>query len=160
MVRETARTPSTPCSGVVRLLDALAGRSELCLGLVTGNLKSTAHIKLASAGLSPACFPFGAFGNESADRNHLPPLALARAERTLGQPVSSAVVVGDTPADIQCARVNGLSAIAVTTGPYSMEELDSHRPDYLLADLSDLQTVVRIMLDNDLDVTHPASFPV
>jgi phosphoglycolate phosphatase-like HAD superfamily hydrolase len=33
------------------------------------------------------------------------------------------VLIGDTPLDIACARADGVRSIAVTTGPYSAEDL-------------------------------------
>ncbi len=115
-------------------------------GLVTGNLRETAMVKLASAGLEPALFPVGAFGDELADRNALPAMALQRAAEWLGRPVTKAAVVGDTPADIACAHANGLCALAVATGPYSLDELATHRPEHLFADLSDLDAVLDALL--------------
>jgi phosphoglycolate phosphatase-like HAD superfamily hydrolase len=37
-------------------------------------------------------------------------------------------VVGDTPHDIACATHIGARTIAVTTGDYTLEELQPHRP--------------------------------
>lgn len=43
------------------------------------------------------------------------------------------IVVGDTPADIQCARLSGLNCIAIASGSYSFEELKKHNPDKVLS---------------------------
>lgn len=146
MREETTRCPSVPCPGVLELMAALVPREDLMLGLLTGNLQETAAIKLASAGLDPTWFRFGAYGDESADRNALPPLALARGQALVGAVADSVLVVGDTPADIICARVNGLRSLAVATGPYSAEALTKHGPDYLLEDLGDRERVLGILL--------------
>ena len=37
-------------------------------------------------------------------------------------------VVGDTPHDIECANAIGARTVAVATGGYTREELESHRP--------------------------------
>ena len=142
---ETAKTPSVTYPGVPQLLKALADREEALLGLVTGNMEATAFTKLASAGIDPAQFRLGAYGDESVDRNALPPLALRRAVTLCGQPISRAVVLGDTPKDIQCALVNGMRALAVATGPFSVEQLAAHHPDHVFADLSDLDAVMQAL---------------
>jgi phosphoglycolate phosphatase len=44
------------CAGVPELLQALDSQPEALVGLLTGNIISTAPLKLAAAGLSPAYF--------------------------------------------------------------------------------------------------------
>src|ERR1051326_1335273 len=66
--------------GVVELLDALAAVPGVTLALLTGNIEPGARLKLAGADLN-RYFPFGAFGSDSAKREELPPIAVARAAR-------------------------------------------------------------------------------
>ena len=133
--------------GVAALLDELV-RRDLALGLVTGNLPRIAEAKLAAAGVWGPFARYGevigGFGDASAERDDLPPLALAVAARVLGTPVagSDAIVIGDTPHDIACAKANGLRALAVATGRYSAEQLRPHAPDLLLPDLGDHERVL------------------
>jgi phosphoglycolate phosphatase len=143
----TNRTPSVPCPGVGRLLVALKDRERLVLGLLTGNMQATASIKIASAGLDPTVFQIGAFGDETFDRNALPPLALCRATELSGRSISAATVIGDTPADIECARMNGLRAVAVATGPYSSDQLARYSPDHVFPNLADLAAVLDVLSD-------------
>ena len=133
--------------GVIELLTQLAGHPEFILGLVTGNVRETAPHKLRAVGLDPGWFTFGAFGSEHVDRNHLPALALYRLEQQLGLPVppEKALVIGDTPYDIACARHVGLKVLSVATGPYSCQDLADHKPDYLIDDLVDTQAVMAIL---------------
>jgi phosphoglycolate phosphatase-like HAD superfamily hydrolase len=49
-------------------------------------------------------------------------------------------VVGDTPRDIEAARANFLSVIAVATGRYSFEELMQYQPEVCATSLADLLT--------------------
>jgi phosphoglycolate phosphatase len=142
---ETERTPSIAYPGVHDLLRELAGKDGLVLGLLTGNMQATAHLKLASAGIDSSAFVVGAFGDESPDRNALPPIALGRAEALLGHPVSAAIVIGDTPADIECARSNGMCSLAVATGACSVAELEACHPDYLFPDLAAVGTILRVL---------------
>ena len=53
-------------------------------------------------------------------------------------------VIGDTPLDVRCARAVGARAVAVATGWHPHEELAAHKPDYLLADLSDAEALLRV----------------
>jgi phosphoglycolate phosphatase len=147
MRAQTDQTPSVPCPGIRALLAALHPQQNLVLGLLTGNMQATAAIKIASAGLDPTIFRMGAFGDETVDRNALPPLALRRAVQLLGQPVTSGIVIGDTPADIECARANGLRAVAVATGPHSPAELARYAPDHVFRDLTDLPAVLEALTD-------------
>ena len=143
----TNQTPSVPCPGIRTLLAALRQQEKQVLGLLTGNLQTTALIKIASAGLDPTIFRIGAYGDEAFDRNALPPLALRRATALVGRPVSTAIVLGDTPADIECAQVNGLRSFAVATGPYSPDQLARCNPDHVFPDLTDLPVVLAALSD-------------
>jgi phosphoglycolate phosphatase-like HAD superfamily hydrolase len=125
------------CPGAHVLLDDLRARGIL-LGLVTGNVYTTAPIKLRTAGFDPTWFIAGAYGSESIDRNHLPALALERAVQHARRAITpeQVVVVGDTVADIECARALGATAVAVLTGYCPPEELIAAKPDFLLNDLT------------------------
>ena len=58
-----------------------------------------------------------------------------------------AIVVGDTPDDIQCARANGARVLAVATGRHSRSELARHAPDAVLEDLADTHAVMQVLAD-------------
>jgi phosphoglycolate phosphatase len=108
--------------GVAELLPALAARpGEFRLSLVTGNIEPVARLKLERAGLG-GWFEEGqgGFGSDHRSRAKLP--AIAR-ERAGGWPRERAVVIGDTPRDIGCARADGVRVVAVATGPYAVEAL-------------------------------------
>jgi phosphoglycolate phosphatase-like HAD superfamily hydrolase len=48
------------------------------------------------------------------------------------------LVVGDTPLDIRCGRAIGAKVLAVASGGATLEELRPHRPDWAVADLSQI----------------------
>ena len=52
-------------------------------------------------------------------------------------------VVGDTPRDIEAARSNYLSVIAVATGNYSFDELHKLQPEVCASSLADLLMLTR-----------------
>jgi len=107
--------------GMAGLVPWLGSRDEVTLGLVTGNYEPVARIKLARAGLGRwfRSAP-GGFGSDSEDRAALPGIARRRAGHV---PREQAVVIGDTPRDIACARADGVRCVGVSTGQYSREEL-------------------------------------
>ncbi len=139
--------------GVEELIPALAADPRVVLGLVTGNMKAGARIKLDHFGLWDA-FAVGAFGSDDRVRNHLVPIAVERARERTGRAFrgTEVVVVGDTPADVACARAGGALAVAVATGVFSAGELAPHDPDILLESLADWPSLL-----TDLDLAPRAS---
>ncbi len=139
-------TPQTiwPCPGVLPLLAALARRDDVAVGLLTGNVETTAPLKLTAAGIDPAQFVAGAFGSDSHERDDLFPIAVGRAGRATGLHFAAkdVIIIGDTPADIRCARAGGGRAVAVATGPYSSDALRLHRPDVLFDNLAHTEDVL------------------
>ena len=134
------------CPGALETVQKLRGDESVLLGLVTGNVSTTAPIKLRAAGFDPDWFPVGAYGSEAMDRNRLPALAMERANQRGNGTIKpeQVIVIGDTPADIECARAVGAIAVAVRTGFSSEEALVAVRPDYLLDDLTGLDAVLSV----------------
>jgi phosphoglycolate phosphatase len=133
--------------GVRELVETLASRDDVVVGLLTGNIEAGARIKLRPTGLWPR-FRLGAYGSDDADRTRLPRVAAVRAERLVGRVFHGpdTVIIGDTPRDIGCARAFGATAIAVATGWHSLEDLAAHRPDHAFADFSDQGPALAAML--------------
>ena len=139
MTRIIVDYPVEQCPGAHALVTELHRRGKPLQGLVTGNTSSIAPIKLRAAGFDPDWFVVGAYGSESPDRNDLPPLAVERAERLTGHKIApeQVIVIGDTPADVACARALGAVAVGVKTGyGRSPTELAESQPDYLLENLT------------------------
>lgn len=138
----------TACPGVFELLAKLRNQRDVMLGLLTGNARPTAPLKLSAAGIDPAQFVVGAYGSDHLDRNQLPELALHRASELTGLYLTgnNTTIIGDTPADIACARAGKATAVAVASGWYSFAELSRCEPDILLRDFSDTQSVLQILL--------------
>jgi phosphoglycolate phosphatase len=138
-------------SGVPELLAELEARDDVVLGLLTGNLRRGAALKLAAAGLDVARFRVGAFGCDHADRAKLPAIALQRAHALLGVslPGEAAVVIGDTPADMSCGRGIGARAVGVATGRYTAAELREHGASAVFETLSDTSAVLEAILSTE-----------
>jgi len=132
--------------GVLELLQQLKSRSHLVLALLTGNVSRGAQLKLEHYGVWHF-FEFGAFADDHRDRNRLGPFARARAREKHGREFAASEidVIGDTPRDIACGRALGARTIAVATGTWSRDELAKHKPDFLIDDLSNVQTVINTL---------------
>jgi phosphoglycolate phosphatase-like HAD superfamily hydrolase len=145
---EDRTRPAIACEGVLEVLDALEARHDITLGLLTGNLKRGAALKLAAVGIDIRRFRVNAFGSDEEHRPLLPAVAQRRAHELLGLQVRGdrVVIVGDTPADIECGRSIGARAVAVATGRYSVADLAEHQPAALFADLTDTTAVVHAVL--------------
>ena len=148
--RELADPANAPrlLAGVLPLLDALESRPDVTLGLLTGNVEAGARAKLAAVGIDPARFTSSAFGSDSEHRPELPAVARRRAQESLGTelPGERVVVIGDTPADVECGRAIGARAIGVATGRYGAAELERHGAAYVFADLTDTAAVVEAIV--------------
>lgn len=130
-------TQGGPCPGVWPFLNALRALPQPpLLGLLTGNIRLGAEIKLRRFGLWEL-FAVGAFGDDHEDRNQLAALARRRASRVLGRQLAGreVLVVGDTRHDIDCGRAIGGRTLAVATGGATLDELRGAQPDWLVADL-------------------------
>jgi phosphoglycolate phosphatase-like HAD superfamily hydrolase len=134
--------------GVPELLDALERRHDVVLGLLTGNLADGAAVKLGAAGIDIGRFRVNAFGSDHEHRPELPAVAQRRARELLGLELHGerVVIIGDTPADIECGRGIGARAIGVATGRYGVEELRAHGPAAVFEDLADTAAVVDAVL--------------
>lgn len=133
--------------GVRKILEWSHAHPEVHNGLLTGNVERGAHLKLAHYGLD-SFFEFGAFGDDSPDRNRLGPIVLRRARRRLKKDfqIESTWVIGDTPHDIACGRALGCKVLAVATGHYSLRQLKACRPNLVFKDLSDHRRMIRLLM--------------
>ncbi len=124
--------------GIASLLEDLSTRNDVALGLLTGNVRDGARLKLSHYHLFHY-FAFGGFGDQYFHRDEVAQEALAAVRNHFNGSVDPERiwVVGDTPMDIRCARSIGAQAVAVATGLHPWEELAAERPDLLLADFSD-----------------------
>jgi len=129
--------------GVPEVLVRLGARDDAHLALLTGNYAAGARIKLEHFGLWEH-FAWGAFGDDYAERDALARAAVAGAAARgirLADP-AHAVVIGDTPFDIACARAAGTRVVAVATGGHSLDDLRGCAPDLALEDLRDIDTLL------------------
>ena len=142
-----AAAPGLLLPGVIELLDQLSKADNALLSLLTGNYAKGAWIKLRHYELHDY-FVSGGFGDHEADRDDVARSALSAINQHVGQPAPERyMVIGDTPADIRCARAIGATVVAVATGKYSPEELEPHEPDHLFDDFSNTRSSVERILE-------------
>jgi phosphoglycolate phosphatase len=132
--------------GVRPLLDRLAARPDVFLGLVTGNVEEGARVKLDAFGLN-RYFVDGGFASDHPERSEIARIAHQRLSRRAGFrfPADRVMVIGDTELDVVCAHANGFRAIAVESGWVPRDRLLAAGPDSLLADLMDADAVLAAM---------------
>lgn len=138
----------TAIPGVTDVLTLLATDPRVVSTLLTGNIAPNAVVKVAAFGLDQWLdLSVGAYGSDEADRNLLVPVALSRLQEKRGVVLGpgDAWVIGDTPRDLECARVAGARCLLVATGRYALPELAALGADAVLEDLSDAPGVVKLL---------------
>lgn len=138
--------------GVPALIDRVEALGDVDIGLLTGNIRRAAEVKLGHYGLWDR-FEFGGFGDDHPDRNDIAAAALAAARRRRRERSAAErdveekiVVIGDTPNDVRCARAIGAWAVAVPTGPTPVEDLIAAQPDLLVETLEQADAVVEYLV--------------
>ena len=122
--------------GFPQLLEALSQRDGIRMGLATGNFSQAAWMKLEHYGIKQY-FSGGIFGEVSIDRSEMVRLGLGEIVRELRP--EDVVIIGDTPHDVSSALDNGLVAVGVATGNYSVDQLRESGAQMVFQDFSDWQ---------------------
>jgi phosphoglycolate phosphatase-like HAD superfamily hydrolase len=143
---ELGRASGRLLPGFPEILHALARLPNVAVGLLTGNLRRGAELKLAHYGMLDH-FAFGAFADDAPERNLLGPFARRRANEAHGATFqdSDIYVIGDTPHDIACAKAFNARAVGVATGRYPRAALEAAGADFVFDDLSDVDGVIRAL---------------
>jgi len=125
------------CAGVREFIAGLRSQAPApVIGLLTGNIRLGAEIKLRHAGLWEE-FETGAFADDHEQRDEIARIAKQRGARMIGEALAEdhVLVIGDTPLDVRCGRAIGARVLAVATGGAKIDELKASRPDWVVADL-------------------------
>ncbi|MGH7951807.1 MAG: HAD family hydrolase [Limisphaerales bacterium] len=129
------------CRGARKFIrDLQALPNSPLLGLLTGNIRLGAEIKLRHFGLWDT-FHTGAFADDHEERDQIAVIARERGSRVLGKKLrgEEIVVIGDTPFDIRCGKFIGAKILAVATGGSTLEELKPHGADWTVQDLTQIR---------------------
>jgi len=132
--------------GVHPLLEALDAENA-SFGLATGNLRAGAAVKLGYFDLWHR-FPGGGFGDDHVVRADLVHGGIQELSAHFGHAPepSNAIVLGDTPLDVEAAHLAGAKALGVGTGRFTVEDLLASGAEWALPDLSDTRAVLEILL--------------
>lgn len=124
--------------GVLQVVEAAHASPVHWQGLLTGNLRAAAEVKLVPFDLWNY-FPFGAFADDAIERLHLGPIALERASECSGVTFApeEVIVIGDTPHDVACAHAIGVRSLAVASGRFTPEQLAVCEPTCLVRSLEE-----------------------
>ena len=136
-----AQSNGGECAGVTQFIEELLALPQPpMLGLLTGNIRLGAEIKLRRFGLWDF-FVMGGFADDHEDRNHIAVAALQRGRRVLDAQLQpqEIVVIGDTPFDVRCGKFIGAKTLAVATGGAKFEELKKHAADWTVESLAQLR---------------------
>ncbi|MFC8079564.1 HAD family hydrolase [Streptomyces sp. NPDC057307] len=130
-------------AGAAAALDALS-LASVRQTVVTGNVRAVAEIKLGVFGLDTHIeWDAGAYGEDADLRPALVDIALTRSSTAAG----NAVLIGDTPADVEGGLENGVHVIAVATGHSSAAELRKAGAHHVLDDLTDVNRLLDLITD-------------
>jgi phosphoglycolate phosphatase-like HAD superfamily hydrolase len=131
---EIARTQYQVLAGVRESLTFIRSRGGVLCGLATGNLERGAAIKLARGDLN-GFFQFGGFGSDAEARVEIVRMAIRRAAAHAGGEPIEAVVIGDTPRDIEAAHAASTFAVGVASGRFDQSTLLGCGANLVIPDL-------------------------
>jgi phosphoglycolate phosphatase len=140
--------------GILPLLESLSKmKNILALGLLTGNLKKSALLKLEVFNLHKYFFVngelFGGFGSDHIERSKIAEIAVERARKNFSYDFKEKeiIIIGDTNHDITCGKHMNVKSIAVSTGEWLYEDLLNFQPDHLFHDFSDREKTIKAILE-------------
>lgn len=138
-----------PLPGAHEAVDALTGVDGVHQGIVTGNMRRTALLKLRICGFDGLPDPaLGSYGDDHLDRAHMVRDAIATA-RSLSVAVRPArtVIIGDTVRDMRGALDVGARCVGVATGHVDERQLLDAGAHAVLPDLTDPAALLRALGD-------------
>src|SRR6266496_4711840 len=136
--------------GVVDVITALAALPGVVQTIVTGNIRANAEVKVAALGLLGWLdLDVGGYGSDDRERSRLVAVARTRAAAKYGLDfgqAANAVVIGDTPRDIEAARGAGTRILAVASGIHTVGELRAAGATCVMSSLADRAAVLAFVL--------------
>jgi len=134
------------------LITALARQPGVVQTVVTGNVRPNAEVKLGALGLAEFFdFDVGGYGSDGVDRYRLVVRAGERAAGKYGPEYGNpvcAIVIGDTPRDIEAAQLGGADIFAVASGVHSADEPQAAGAHVVFSDLANTtEMLIRLTRD-------------
>ena len=123
------------CAAIPEVLAELQAAGKL-LAMASGNLESVGWQKVQVAGLHEF-FSFGCFSDQHESRADIFRQGVVEVRRRLGNS-AKVCFIGDTPEDIKAARQANAQIVAVCTGIFKADELNSNAPDACVLSCAEL----------------------
>ena len=136
--------------GAAAAVAALANMPDVVQGVLTGNLRGVARIKLEAFGLSSHIdLEAAAYGDDDRQRARLVAVAQRRAGAKYAEKFShrNTVIVGDSANDVIAAHEGGAKIIAVASGRDTEGTLRQAGAEIVLPDLVDEAAFVSALID-------------
>jgi phosphoglycolate phosphatase len=132
--------------GAAESLAAVANAKIAVQSVLTGSSRPNATLKLRAFGLERYLdLPVGGFaGSEAYPKGTLLRVARNRAEEKYGVSFAerATLYVGDSPRDVEAAKIGGARSVAVASGRASTAELHNAGADVVLPDLTDTAALI------------------
>jgi pyrophosphatase PpaX len=126
--------------------EALASASSRGLRLALVTTKSSGNARKILKAFGMHGFFMAVVGFEDTKKHKPSPEPIFKALELLGLGAGEVLVVGDTEMDIMAGRGAGAKTVAVTTGVTPRERLAPEKPDYIVDDLSELDSILKSLL--------------
>jgi phosphoglycolate phosphatase-like HAD superfamily hydrolase len=136
--------------GAAATLKLLADDPRVHQGVLTGNLRDVARVKLEVFGLTTYVdLSASAYGDDHSDRAQLVTIARHRASERTGVDFDNThtVLIGDTPNDVEAATTAGVRVLGVATGKSSLDDLASAGAPIVLPNLEDPDRTAQLILN-------------
>jgi phosphoglycolate phosphatase len=132
--------------GAKAALTAVGALPGVVQTVLTGTIKPNAILKMRVFGLDGLVdLDVGGYGSEAYPRGTLLQVARTRAAEAHGLNLgeASTVYIGDSPRDVEAAKIGGAWSIAVASGRATHAELAAAGADAVLDDLTDTPALTR-----------------
>jgi phosphoglycolate phosphatase len=140
-----ARAAVEVLPGVDALLQNLLCRDDVTVGILTGNFRQAARLKLQAIGHAALADHAGGFGEDGVARAELAMVARSRLHAAGLATSARIIVVGDTEHDVSCGKHIGAVTVAVATGWTERSSLEAAQPDLLLEDLAAPEALLALL---------------
>ena len=150
--REELATTGRALPGAAATLDRLATELRVHQGVLTGNLRDVARIKLEVFGPDTRLdLEASAYGDDHSEPPKLVAIAQARAYDRTGTIFDNqhTILIGDTPKDIEAGLAAAVRAIAVASGKSTAKELRAAGATIIVDDLTDPEHITHLVTQVD-----------
>ncbi|WP_127452648.1 HAD family hydrolase [Streptomyces sp. B29(2018)] len=146
--REGMRRSGRLMPGASEALAAVHQTAGLVPTVLTGNLRASAQIKLATFSLLRYVdLSVGGFASDDPHRPALVGIAQRRSTSAYAYEYSreNTVIIGDSLEDVRTGKNGGAMVIGVASGTTSPDQLTSAGADYVLPDLTDVDRLLDVI---------------